>query len=887
MSITMKTTPKRRFKINRVAALVTTSLLASMAITPSVYAQQQLAQDDQQMETIEVRGIRRSLEASMNTKRFANAVVDAITSEDIGKFPDKNIGDALQRISGVTVDRQYGEVSGVTIRGTAPEQSRVLLNGQSVASTSWYDLGPATRTFNMELLSAEQVSAVEVYKTPKASIEEGALGGTVDLTTRQPLDLDTNTLMVSAELARGSLYDETDAGGAFLASWKDEQERFGILASYSIEQLTSGRHVLESIGSYYEYFAADPGTGQESTVGAWAIGSQAFRAERERTSAQLTAQFAPTDNTEFVLDYFRFELDNPHVNHNFLTVGGRGSGSENVQNNALGGTEQATITPAYASIIYNPVVRNAVNMKADVLNLSGKYIGDTYEVSAVLGQSTSDGGTQFGASSWWIPATDEGDKIGDPAFANGQNSTDGGFTYDATGPYQVWLSSLDATDASQFKHAQEANFQTTVQEHDIRYAQADIKWLLSGDLFTSIEAGVKVNSSEFSRVAIHRNPADVIGFVPNGNLSNWSDGVFTDLHSQSSGHILDSYAKLDEDQWWDFISGKYEAGELIETPALGDTFGVDEDMLALYVQSDFSGEYFRGNVGLRYVDTEQTSSGYADGQAFKETVDYDNWLPSINIAFDVSDDVIVRAAASSVMSRVNYSDLKPGLAIQENFGSANGGNPYLKPYEADQADLGVEYYFTEASLFSAAAFVKQIDNVVFLTEEVEFVDGCGAQPSEYDSCRVTRPRSNGDGDVTGLELQLQHTFANGFGFVSNYTYVDSETTRPDGATEMVPGVSENSFNGSLFYENDHISARIAYNWRSEWIGVGAAQAVRNDDYQQWDASIVWHAMENLDISLEGVNLTNEVIQSYDTNYDLTQNTIEFGSRYYLSASYKF
>ncbi|MCG7556768.1 TonB-dependent receptor [Pseudoalteromonas sp. Cnat2-41] len=883
----MKTTPKRRFNINRVAALVTTSLLASMAITPSVYAQQQLAQDDQQMETIEVRGIRRSLEASMNTKRFANAVVDAITSEDIGKFPDKNIGDALQRISGVTVDRQYGEVSGVTIRGTAPEQSRVLLNGQSVASTSWYDLGPATRTFNMELLSAEQVSAVEVYKTPKASIEEGALGGTVDLTTRQPLDLDTNTLMVSAELARGSLYDETDAGGAFLASWKDEQERFGILASYSIEQLTSGRHVLESIGSYYEYFAADPGTGQESTVGAWAIGSQAFRAERERTSAQLTAQFAPTDNTEFVLDYFRFELDNPHVNHNFLTVGGRGSGSENVQNNALGGTEQATITPAYASIIYNPVVRNAVNMKADVLNLSGKYIGDTYEVSAVLGQSTSDGGTQFGASSWWIPATDEGDKIGDPAFENGQNSTDGGFTYDATGPYQVWLSSLDATDASQFKHAQEANFQTTVQEHDIRYAQADIKWLLSGDLFTSIEAGVKVNSSEFSRVAIHRNPADVIGFVPNGNLSNWSDGVFTDLHSQSSGHILDSYAKLDEDQWWDFISGKYEAGELIETPALGDTFGVDEDMLALYVQSDFSGEYFRGNVGLRYVDTEQTSSGYADGQAFKETVDYDNWLPSINIAFDVSDDVIVRAAASSVMSRVNYSDLKPGLAIQENFGSANGGNPYLKPYEADQADLGVEYYFTEASLFSAAAFVKQIDNVVFLTEEVEFVDGCGAQPSEYDSCRVTRPRSNGDGDVTGLELQLQHTFANGFGFVSNYTYVDSETTRPDGATEMVPGVSENSFNGSLFYENDHISARIAYNWRSEWIGVGAAQAVRNDDYQQWDASIVWHAMENLDISLEGVNLTNEVIQSYDTNYDLTQNTIEFGSRYYLSASYKF
>ena len=152
---------KAPFRLSILA--ICTSTLFSAPTTS--YAQEIDAKDD--IETIEVRGIRRSLEASMNTKRFADGVVDAITAEDIGKFPDKNIGDALQRISGVTVDRQYGEVSGVTIRGTAPEQSRVLLNGQTVASTSWYDLGPATRTFNMELLSAEQVSAVEVFKTPE------------------------------------------------------------------------------------------------------------------------------------------------------------------------------------------------------------------------------------------------------------------------------------------------------------------------------------------------------------------------------------------------------------------------------------------------------------------------------------------------------------------------------------------------------------------------------------------------------------------------------------------------------------------------------------------------------------------------------------------------
>ncbi|WOC27202.1 TonB-dependent receptor [Pseudoalteromonas sp. N1230-9] len=872
---------KAPFRLSILA--ICTSTLFSAPTTS--YAQEIDAKDD--IETIEVRGIRRSLEASMNTKRFADGVVDAITAEDIGKFPDKNIGDALQRISGVTVDRQYGEVSGVTIRGTAPEQSRVLLNGQTVASTSWYNLGPATRTFNMELLSAEQVSAVEVFKTPEANIEEGALGGTVNLTTRKPLDLDTNTLMVSAELARSSLYDETDPGGSVLFSWKDDNEKFGVLAAYSYEQLTSGRHVLESIGGYYEYFAEDQGTNQQSTVGAWSIGSQAFKAERERTSAQLTAQFTPTDNTEFVVDYFRFEFDNPHVNHNFLTVSARGMGSSNVVNNSLGGTEQATIEPGYASIIYNPVVRNAVNMKADVLNLSGKYVGDSFTLSGVIGQSTSDGGTQFGASSWWIPATDEGDKIGDPAFPDGQNSTDGGFTYDATGPYQVWLTSLDATDASQLKHAQEANYETTVQEHEVSYAQLDLEFILDGQFFTALETGIKFNRSEFSRVAFNRNPDEIIGFVPDGNFANWSGGVFTGLHSQSSGHTLDSYAYLDTDKWWGFISDKYKAGALTEVANLGNTFSVDEDMIAVYVKADFSGENYRGNMGVRYVETEQTSQGFAAGQQFEETIDYDNFLPSINFAYDLTDNIIIRAAASQVMARTNYSDLKPGLAINENFGNATGGNPDLKPYEADQADLGIEYYFTDASMFSAALFTKQIENVVFSTEAVETVDGCGASPDLYDQCRVTRPRSNGDGEVTGLELQLQHSFDNGIGFITNYTYVDSETNTPDNTKEMVPGVSENSFNASLFYENAYISTRLAYNWRSEWIGVGAAQAVKNDDYQQIDASIIWHAMENLDVSLEGVNLTNEVIQSYDTNYGLTQNTIEFGSRYYLSVSYKF
>lgn len=874
---------KLQFKRSTIALYITAIF---SGVSMPVLAADAEVKEDNNIEVIEVKGIRGSLEASLNTKRFSNSIVDAITSEDIGKFPDKNIGDALQRIPGVTVDRQYGEASGVTIRGTAPEQSRILLNGQTVASTSWYDLGPATRTFNLELLSAEQVSGIEVYKTPEARLEEGALGGTVDLTTRQPLDLDAHTYQVSAEVSRSSLYEDNDPGASFMGSWKNEDENFGILAAYSVEKLTSGRHVLESIGGYYEMFEKDQTSGQESTVGAWSIGSQAFRAERERSSGQLTLQLAPTENLEMTVDYFKFSFDNPHVNHNFLTVSARGNGSTNVMNNSLGGTESATIEPGYASIIYNPVVRHAVKMETDVLNLTAKYEGDDYELSGVIGRSTSDGGTQGGSSSWWIPATDDGSKIGDPAFPGEQGSVDGGFSYDATGPYQVQLTSLDATDASQLKHAQEANYETTVQEHEVTYAQADLKLLLDHDIINAVSFGVKYNSSDFERKAFNRNPSEILGFVPNPNLADWTGGTFTGLHSQSGGNTLNSYAYLDEDKWWGFISEKYANGELNEVAALGNTFSVEEDMLAVYVQADFSGDFYRGNIGLRYVDTEQTSAGFADGNPYNETIDYSNVLPSLNVAFDLSDDLILRFAASQVMARNNYSDLKPGLSINANFGSANGGNPDLKPYESDQVDLAVEWYFTPASMASVAIFSKSIENSVFPVTTTEYLEGCGAEEADWGNCRITRLENSGDGSVTGAELQIQHIFENGFGFITNYTYVDSENEGPDGKS-MVAGVSENSFNGSIFFENDLLSARIAYNWRDDWIGVGAAQSVLNDDFSQVDASVTWHAMENLDITVEGVNLTNEVIQSYDINYNLTQNTIEFGARYYLSASYSF
>ena len=183
------------------------------------------------IEKIEVRGIRASQQANLNAKRFSDSTVDAITAEDIGKFPDKNVAESLQRIPGVTIQRQFGEGAGVSIRGAGQDLTLTTLNGQNVASTGWFVLEPAKRSFNYELLPSELVGNLEVYKSSQADLAEGGVGGTVVVNTRKPLDMDSMTFFASAEAQYQSDSGETDPQFSGLGSWKNDDETFGVLVS--------------------------------------------------------------------------------------------------------------------------------------------------------------------------------------------------------------------------------------------------------------------------------------------------------------------------------------------------------------------------------------------------------------------------------------------------------------------------------------------------------------------------------------------------------------------------------------------------------------------------------------------------------------------------------
>lgn len=843
----------QQFKKSKLQSAILCCLSLSSVALITASGSAAAAEDEKKaIEVIEVKGIRGSLTKALNTKRFSDSVLDSISAEDIGKFPDKNIGDAMQRIPGVTVVRTYGEVSGVTVRGTAPEHSMVLLNGQNVASVGWFDLGGINRSFNFEMLASEQISGMDLYKSVEADVNEGAIGGTVNLKTRKPLDLDAGTAFASVEGAYHKNSEEWDPAYSALGSWKTDDEKFGILVAYSNEESKVYRETLSNFGT--------PDYGAMSSI--------LFDEDRERTSSQITMQYAPSDDLVLSLNYNLFELNNDHINTAQFGIVGFGTvDSNSVTTNSAGTITRATTHgadgPGLAPLFNNTVLRTP-EMQTDALNFTVEYTADDWSVDIVAGSSSAEGRTKQ-SSTWW----------GDTS-----NASNAGYTYDVAGALEIIPTNPDYMSShNNFDLFWEFTYIDYVRDNDIDYAQSDFTFQLEKGIFTTIEAGLKFQSQTFASQANYRDLDVNQGIADGLNLSDYNGGFVTGLHSaEGRAGSLTAFPVANKGLW------DYAEQNKAATVTTLSKFSIEEDITAAYVKANFQGDGFRGNVGLRYVDTDVLSKGSIDGVPSEGKKNYTNFLPSVNIAADITDELIFRFAAGSTVSRPDYDAMQMAETISVSFGTATVGSPDLEPYKADQYDIGLEWYFDSASIVGATLFVKNISDYIETTSATESYAGCS------ETCLVTRSRNVGTADVTGIELQAQHDFGNGFGVQGNYTYTDSEVTNSAGKTVPLNEVSKNSFNLSAYYEDDTFSARLAYNYRDEWSRFynNSGNASINDDYSQLDASIVWHAMENVDISLEGVNLTNEALVLRQPDYgNVVHSVDEFGTRFFLGASVKF
>ncbi|WP_226663766.1 TonB-dependent receptor [Microbulbifer aggregans] len=837
------------------------SALALAGITVPGYAQEAA------LEEIQVTGIRGSLRSALDSKRDADSVIDSVSAEDIGKFPDKNIGDALQRVPGVTVVRGFGEVNGVTVRGTAPQHSVVLLNGQNVASVGWFDLGGTNRSFNFELLSAEQIAGMDVYKSVDPSLNEGALGGTVNLRTRKPLEMDEFTATASVENGYSEAGEDWMPAYSGLVSWKNADSTFGVLLAHSSEQQRVIRETLSSFAPPYDHVPDSNGATHNMT---WGMASILFDEERERESSQLTVQFSPSDALTFSLDYNLFSLDNEHINTALFAIpdfNGAYLDADSVVTNAQGAVTSATVVPGNLAEGGVPFFNNSVlrkpQMETDALNLAMDYEGQGWRSHVVIGRSEADSFTPQ-TSTWW----------GD---LNDRAST--GFSFDLTDAHEIIPTDPTyVTDHSRFQLFQEFTFLDNIRQNEIEYFQADFSVDMNKGIFTTVDTGLKLQDQTYLGRVDNRD-VDLAAAMADGlTLADFNGGVVSGLHDQEGrSGSLGSFAVINGGIW------DYGYANRADTITVTSDFSITEEITAAYAKANFEGNGFRGNVGLRLVDTTVLSSGRIDGEPAKGERDYTNLLPSINLVADITEDLLFRFAAGSTVSRPDYDDMQMASTIVVNIAEATVGSPDLDPYKSDNYDMGVEWYFTDASVVGATLFHKNISDYIEQTTALEPLEGCSQ------TCRVTRARNVGTADITGIELQYQHDLGNGFGVQANYTYTDSSVTNSAGQEVAVDEVSRNSYNLSGYYENDLISARVAYNardgWHSNYNSSGADSEY--DNYDQVDASLIWHALDNLDVSFEAVNIFNEPLVQRLPNYGIIHSVDEFGARYYVGASMKF
>ncbi|HEY0180012.1 MAG TPA: TonB-dependent receptor [Dokdonella sp.] len=876
--------------------------------------------DSQALETIVVHGIRESLKRSLETKRDADAVVDAITAEDIGKFPSTNVAEAMAVIPGVTIDRRFGQGERVSINGTDPSLNLTFLDGHPVAETTWLYGEQPNRGFDYTLLAPEILGRLEVYKSPEARLPEGSIGGTIIMHTREPLDLDANTLSGSIGATYGGQSDKTKPNASLLYSWKNTDGTFGVAVSAQHYEEKVDRQGEEVFGySPASSLTASPavaaaiaaGTLNPDALVPQEINAAYFQQTRKRNSGTLNLQWKPSD--AFELDakalYIREKFDNFNQSmYGFTTqtpqnITGLASGAGGV---VTSGHSCGVDDPGCAGLPANGG-NGAVNTYLDNqarlstvttkgLDLTGTYKGDGWHLSANGGISKSDNTDNAqafiepyynGGYSWDLR---RGITFDDPAAAaNPANWHDGDTPGGGWGGnYAEW----------------------PAKAKDV-YGQIDFGKTLDG-FFNELLLGVRYAKHDESRSLY------IFGGVRTADLATIGYDGLTDILSAFGGFANDQrhHVQTSFHGVLDWVRGS-PLGDVPDAGSfLNNTYSVTQESDAGYAQLNFGDETVHGNLGLRFVHTDIDSTGYSysgtptypppDGSRATASASHDNVLPAFNVAWDVAPDVVLRGAVAEVIAWAPYNQEVHNTFLNDTVLTGSGGNADLNPYKSVNVDVSAEWYFAEQSVLAASLFYKDVLNYITTDSHVErqynsqhttdpdtyqriYVDGhlgnCDADG--FCDYSVLRPLNGGRAKVKGFTLSYQQPFGDsGFGVLANYTYADASTK----SGEDLPYNSRDAVNVSPYYEKGPLSARVTYGWRSHYLAggyVAGAPPASVDDYAEVDASATWRFTNQLSLNVSAMNLLNETYFEYLGSKELIAGKYKSGRRYMASLHFDF
>ncbi len=884
------------------------------------------------MEEVVVSGIRASMRDSLAVKRESIQVVDAISAEDVGDFPDKNIGEAIQRVPGVQINRQDGEGRSVSIRGADQSLIRVELNGVSALSLT---VGGG-RDVDFRDLPVEFLSRVEVVKTPTAEMTEGGIG-TVRVFTRRPLDSPEGFYAGSAQAVYSDLADEYDPKLALIGSKTFFDNTLGVLLSTQFET----RHIDSNNARTTGWLRRAPtATGAGATPGRgtdvnadgtldWIPEIPRYIIDRRETTRQAfnaVVQWAPSDNFSMYLDG-TYAKGREEVSSMLMQLGGAAGlidyanssvGADNtVDHIELTSSAAFPIDLAYRNINgqlkreqYNAVL--GAEWGSEKWKFDGRV---TYARGEVQNDEKNSTATIFGlprlivdytggegAPNFSFPGIDttDGALVNNLAAVfnprNNDQQEDGARFNVEFKPEIDWLTSVKAGVEQRDVTMESLLFSRTIQLTSRTPPPASAGATTTVSVAQSVIAGIVNNNSGVNDVPFF-DTGD-LGF-PAG-IQYWNDNGDATYQATiaASGLTMDPYGP------------NANANTLGTFQNYLDTWSVEEKTLAGYLQAAFSFDNdvvpISALVGVRYFDTNTRADGFnrqATGAGAAQVITfpaaareggYNDWLPSINVRFDLSEKFVGRMTAGEVMARPNPSQLAFRRSLDGVGLTGSQGNPDLLPFQAKQYDAGLEYYISDVSYVSAAYFRTEIARFIINQARLEDANGDGILYN------ISTPINGTDKVIIdGFEVGGQFAFDflpgawKNFGVLANATFSNDKgfkgTNLLTGEILPFPGVSELSYNASLYYETEKFSVRTAYNWRESWLLTAAGRGGLpefNDDYGTLDASVSWNANEHFTVFADVVNLLDEQKIEFNNPFRRIGNET-FGKRMFLGVRAKF
>ncbi|MDE3141051.1 MAG: TonB-dependent receptor [Pseudomonadota bacterium] len=908
------------------ASILSASILAALCVAVPVHAQDTGTADANgkndsskvtTLATIKVVGLRQSLKKSLETERNSDAIINVITAEDIGKFPATNVAEALAQMPGVTIDRVLGATQRVSIDGMDPSLNLSFLDGHPVAQALWLYGDSPNRGFNYSLLPPEILGNLEIYKSPEARLPSGSIGGTIIMHTLEPLNLPANTLRASVGYNYNDMVSKGKPDVSLIYSWKNKNDTWGIdVAAEHYEQITNrqgeeifGYTPVSSIAAVNPAVATQIANGQIQSTAIMPneINSANFQQTEKRTSFVSNIQFRPNNQFDATLGlmYLRDQLNNYNQSMyafpTWLTptqkgIGGLVQGPNGViiaGSQCDPSTQPTCPTGAAGATIFDNNAREATVTTKGV-NLHLAYHGYGWELHGQAGVSSShDPITQafieadyFGGFNW---SQSQGFNFSNPTAAENPSNWAG---------YGGFMGNY----ASEPYYARD------------NWAQANFSYDLDG-FFDKLLVGVRYH------VHHEGQTLDVYTGVPVASLAQVGAGPLTNLSGLSSMNFFPGAINHVQPSGPGAI---YQY--VLSTPGLfnnlyppyvyDDTFGVAQKSEAGYIQADFSNnDNLRGNVGVRFVHTVIDSSGFVVNQSQVNSLPpppgsyqtvgnaHDNILPSFNIAYNLTPDVILRGAAAETIAWAPYNQETPYTETNDTVLTGTGGNAHLDPYKSYNFNTSVAWYFNDQSVLAFSLFYKNLTNYITQGTSIEplFNSIFDTAPAIYalfpaGTCNATgicnysiiRPENGGRANAKGLEISYQQPFAHtGFGLRTNLTYSDG-STKTGGP---LPYNSKLSYTLSPYFEKGPLTASVTYSWQSKYLAGGYVAGAPSAMVAPWaelDLDATYQFSHHFSVSFDALNLLDSTYKEYaEGNPTEIYARYKSGREYLARLNYKF